>query len=181
MKKIYFVWVFIIVNASCTSKSIYSKQILSTDLIEKDSLENAARWELYKLNVFWIPTVQTPTVHGKTYEWCDHRFIPFVNYILDTFKVEKRQDTLNFLFNTSTPSCGDQISAQFVYSDGTTWYPYYGVRYVSGVQEGIYYGRVICKIKSEKDTLFANFLHWNRDSITNEWLLNYAQRFLKNK
>jgi hypothetical protein len=174
MKKIYFATMFII-NASCISKPSHLEQILST---EKDSLRNAAQWELYKLNVSW-----TPNMRKKTYEWCHHRFIPFVNYMLtlDTVKVEKGQDTISFLFNTHTPSCGEKRSAEFVYGDGTMWFPYYGVRYVSGIQEGIYDGRVICKIKSENDTLFARFLQSNRDSITNEWLLNYAQRFLKKK
>lgn len=176
MKSVYFILILIIISINCTPKPSYSNLLSTESSTKNDSLQNAAQWELYKLNVSWYPNSKR-----KTYELCRNRFIPFVNYIFNTIRIDKQHDTISFCFNTYAPSCKEERISQFCYDDRTIWYPYYGVRYVAGVQEGIYYGRVICKIKSENDTLFAKYLQLNQDSITNKWLLNYAERFLKKK
>jgi hypothetical protein len=146
----------------------------------QDSLVEAAKWELYKHNIGSLKG-------SRNYVSCNNQLVSFINFDIGFPKCELYGDTIRYFFSMLPPNCvnylqeGPPVGIMFVRDNGSYWNPYDGVIYVSKKLHKICSDDICGEPLIKSDSILVTYIDSHRDSITNEWLLNYAQRFLKKK
>jgi hypothetical protein len=144
----------------------------------QDSLVNAAKWELYKQN---IRSFESPT----KYVSCNDQLVPFINFDVGSPKWRQVGDTIRYFFYMQPRNCVNHLSKSppvgilFVWDDGSYWNPYDGVIYVSKKLHKICSDDICGKPLIRSDSILVTYIDSHRDSITNQWLLDYYDNTIK--
>lgn len=162
------------IGIACNQKQASSVKEMP---VNEDSLVKEAKWDLYKLNIDL-----TKEFKFKKFVYCKDTLRALLNYEFNIAQNVKG-DTILCFWESSCLAVTNNVqrTPDFLRGDNTFWVPIEGIRYIAKQKNAIYYGAVVLESLRKDDSTFTRYIDENRDSITNQWLLDYYDNVIKKR